>query len=98
MTKNACVSIKHYGDRKGSSQHTCGQCRANARMCITERSIHIQGIKKHGKKAQLHVLPGGFTDRSEKSYDIVLPGPVIDKMCESAGDNDKYCADDAATS
>lgn len=54
----------------------------------------IQRIDEHGKKAQLHVLPGRFTDREKEPDDPVLPGPSVDKMCQRAGDEYKYCSND----
>ena len=80
LTENPCVGIEQYRYRECSGQYTCGQGRTDTGLQALELSNHIQRIEKHGKKAQLHVLPGGFTDREEKSYNKIMTGPVIDEM------------------
>ncbi len=94
ISQNAGIAVKENRNEKGSKQDTGKQGAGDTGIFCFLAAVHEKRIKQHRKEDQLHMFPGGLICRKEKSENVVLLRPVINKMRNGADNQDKYGAND----
>lgn len=92
--QNAAIGIKEHRNEKGGKENSTGGGGDNAGIFSFQHRRQIKGKKQHGEEAELHMLPGRLIYRGKEAYNEILTGPVVNKMGNGTGDQNKNKSND----